>query len=308
MGLFSSKQKTKQKVTPYDEGQLQSILGRLSALGGTPQEFFPGQTYAEMDPLQSEALGMREDYARSLGGMLDPTMSAWQSTLTAPDVASNPYVQGMIGQQANVLNRNLQENLLPSIQSGAIGAGQLGSSRQGVAEGIAMRGTQEALANQMADTQMQAYLSGLGQQRYGLGMAPTMMSMGTQPAEMLMGVGDIRRAEEQRGIDEAMARHAFEQDEPWQRLQRQAGLFNPLTLPYATKETRSKTSPSALQIGGQLAGLGMMGAGLYSGFGGTPPAPRASAGGYSGYFNRGNVDPFAAMNAAANYMQMYGQS
>ncbi len=306
MALFSSKQKTRERVTPYDEGQLRSILDRLNILGATPQEFFPDQTYAGMDPLQSEALGMQESYARGLGGMIDPTMAAWQSTLNAPDVASNPYVQGMIGQQADVLNRNLQENLLPSIQSGAIGAGQLGSSRQGVAEGIAMRGTQEALANQMADTQMQAYLSGLGQQRFGLGAAPQMMSMGAQPAEMLMGVGDIRRAEEQRGIDEAMARHAFEQDEPWQRLQRQAGMFQPLTLPYATRETRTKTSPSALQIGGQLAGLGMMGAGLYSGYGGTPAASPPATGVYSGYANPYRNNPWSALSAAGNYMQTYG--
>ena len=44
-------------------------------------------------------------------------------------------------------------------------SGQLGSSRQGIAEGLAARGTQEALANANAQTMMDAYGKGLGAQQ-----------------------------------------------------------------------------------------------------------------------------------------------
>jgi hypothetical protein len=64
----------------------------------------------------------------------------------------NPYMgSGFADQQIsglqNLLNRNFSENLLPGISQGANAAGQLGGSRQGVAQGIAARGTQEALFN-----------------------------------------------------------------------------------------------------------------------------------------------------------------
>lgn len=296
MGFFTSESESKSTVTPYDESGLQSILGRLRTLGETPIEMYPEQMYAGMDPLQQEALGMREQYARGLGGVVDPAMQAWRSTLMAPDVANNPYVQGMLEQQANLLNRNLMENLIPGAEMGAIGAGQFGGSRQGIAEGIAMRGTQEALANQAAQTQMDAYLSGLQQQRYGLSAAPGMASFGMMPADILAGVGGTLRSEDQMGINEAIQRWNFAQQEPWTRLQNQAALYQPLTLPFAETETQAKYRPSALQNIGQVVDMAsnLIGAFTGGGTGSDPyqqqvtaqptPSPQYG-GGFGGYQN-----------------------
>ncbi len=276
MGLFSSKTETESKVKPYDKTQFKDILNRLEYLGQTPQQFFPEQTYAGLAPQQEEALGMREEYARGMAGMVDPAMQAWQSAIAAPDVANNPYVQGMLEQQRSQVMRGLSE-AMPSIQSGMLGVNErLGGTGQGVAAGIAGRGALEALANQAAQTQMDAYTAGLGQQRFGLGSAPAMAQFGMAPSDVLMGVGDIRRAEEQRAIDEERARFEFGQEEPWRRLERQAGIFQPMTLPYAKKKTTSKDQPSGLQIGGQLAGLGLSAAGMFGGLpsfgGGASPS------------------------------------
>lgn len=267
MALFSSSTKSQTERTPLHKNIVNPWGHGYWGLAQTPMEMFPGQTYAGQDPLQAEALGMREQYARGLGGMVDPAMAAWQSTLSAPDVASNPYVQGMLEQQQRLAGRNLQENILPSIQSGAIGAGQLGSSRQGVAEGLAARGTQEALLNQAADTQMNAYLAGLGQQQFGLGATPGMIGLGQMPADILSGVGGERRVEEQLAIDEAMRRHQFEQEEPWQRYERFAGTYFPATSGYGETTTKQSQTPSAFQVGSQLAGLGMAGYGMFGGGG-----------------------------------------
>lgn len=290
MGLFSSKTKQKSEVTPYDQQQLDAMLGRLRTLGQTPMEFFPDQTYAERDPRQLEAQQMREQFARNMGGMVDPAMSAWQSMMTAPDVAQNPYVQGMLEQQRSQVMRGLSE-AMPSIQAGMLGVNErLGGTGQGVAAGIAGRGAMEALAQQAAQTQMDAYSQGLAQQRYGLGAAPGMARFGMMPAGILGGVGAEERAEEQRAIDEAMARHQFAQEEPWQRLQRQASLYMPMTQPFAAKTMTSKATPSALQIGSQLAGLGLAGFGM---FGGGPSATGgATTPAMSPYVAPQGLDPY----------------
>jgi hypothetical protein len=68
------------------------------------------------------------------------------------------YAQQQIGAVQGLLNRNLSENLLPQISQSANAAGQLGGSRQGVAQGIALRGTQESLANTSADIYAQDLL------------------------------------------------------------------------------------------------------------------------------------------------------
>ena len=272
LGLFSSKTSSESEVKPLRRDQVINFSDRLFNISQQPFEMYGGPLTAAQDPLQAEALQLREQYARGLGGMVDPSMQAWQSMLGAPDVANNPFVAGMLEQQQNLLNRNLTENLLPSIQSSAIGAGQLGSSREGVASGIAMRGTQEALANQAAQTQMDAYLAGLQQQRFGLGATGQMMGLGQMPANILSGVGAERRAEDQLGIDEERARFEFEQYEPLTRLERILPTYNALTGRYTTTKNTQETTPSAFQVGSQLAGLGMAGYGMLGGLGGASGA------------------------------------
>lgn len=303
MAFFSSEDKTSTEVTPIRKDQSYDWMDRYYGLLDKPMELYPEQMYAGMDPLQEEALGMREQYARGIGGMVDPALQAWQGTLNAPDVANNPYVQAMLEQQSNLLGRNFQENLLPGIQSGAIGAGQLGSSRQGVAEGLAARGTQEALASQAAATQMDAYGKGLAQQQWGLGAAPGMIGLGGAGADMLMGVGDIRRSEDEKAVQESMYRHDYAQQEPWNRMERFAQTYFPVTQPYAQTDVKSKTTPSALQMGGQLAGLGLAGAGMYQGFGlgggGTPPVSSYGGTGYG----MPNMSPVAYGGGLNDYLR-----
>lgn len=78
-----------------------------------------------------------------------------QNPYQIPDTGSvnsdNPY----LGQQANALtqqaNQNLQLNQLPGIASGAVAAGGFGGSRQGVAEGVATGLTNQGLSNSLAN-------------------------------------------------------------------------------------------------------------------------------------------------------------
>ena len=101
-------------------------------------------------------------------GQIYDAQRAQSFALNSPDAANNPYVQNMMQSNQFMANRNLSENLLPMIDSGAVAAGQMGGSRQGIAQGLAMRGTQEALANANAQTMMDAYGKGLGAQQGAL--------------------------------------------------------------------------------------------------------------------------------------------
>lgn len=301
MGLFDSKSKSKSKTIPYDPGQLKEIVSRIGQLGRTPMEMYPEQMYAEMTPQQREALEMREDFAGEMGGMVDPAMAAWQSMLSAPDAANNPYVKAMIDQQATTLNRNLEENLLPGIRarSGNLNE-RLGGTGYQVAEGIATRGTQEELADQMAKTQLSAYGQGLGQQRYGLSAAPGTAAFAMTPANILSGVGQELRGEEQMDINEAMQRFNFAQQEPWQRTQNQLNMFNAATLPYASTESKSKSTQSPFSSAMQLGSLAMGGFNMFGGGGGgAPPATVPATTG---------VMPMPAPQPAAmpGMMNMYG--
>jgi hypothetical protein len=84
------------------------------------------------------------------------------------DVLSNAgqYINSeLLGQQIEAATRgdvrNLTENLLPSIDRGAIASGNLGSSRAGVAQGVATRGTQDRIADVSAQMRGSAYQDAL---------------------------------------------------------------------------------------------------------------------------------------------------
>lgn len=59
--------------------------------------------------------------------------------------SSNPYLQQQITALQNSSNQNLRQNVLPSINSGAMAAGQYGGSRQGAAQGMAIGNAQTGL-------------------------------------------------------------------------------------------------------------------------------------------------------------------
>ncbi len=301
MAFFSEKARTQTQVDPMRRDLTLDWQNRLAGLSRTPFEYFPEQTYAEMDPRQREAMGMREEFARGMSGMMQPATQAYESMLTAPDVAQNPYVQGMLEQQRSQVMRGLSE-AMPGLQAGMLGVNErLGGTGQGVAAGIMGRGALETLANQAAQTQFDAYQAGLGQQRYGLSMTPQMMQMGMMPSEILGQVGAQQRAEDQRAIDEARARFEFEQEEPWRRLERYVGTFEPMSRPYSTTTTEEQVTPSALQVGGQLAGLAMGGLGAFDQFsrmGGMSSAGEVPGAMYS---------PAPQTNDPFSYMRQYAQ-
>ncbi len=290
MGKDTETESTQQSA-PWKAAQpyLKDMLSQAGELGDTPQTFFPGQTYAGMNPMQHQGLEMGQEYATSqLPGLINQSQGTWGDMLNAPDVANNPYVNAMIDQQASGLNRNLQENLLPSITDQYVGAGQLGSTRQGVAEGIALRGTQEALADATAKTQLGAYGQGLGQQANAMRMTPQMMQQGMMPGQIMGSIGSQYRGEEQLGINEAMQRHDFEQSEPWERLQREAGIVGGLSSPYGTQTSTQVQEGNMFK---DLLGIGTTAAGMFMG------NPGMIAGGL-GTFG-------GAMGAGANPMDAY---
>ncbi len=70
---------------------------------------------------------------------------------------ANPYLQDASNAITNQVNTNLQTQILPGINSGAMMAGGYGGSRQGVAQGLAINGANQAIANGLANLNLGAY-------------------------------------------------------------------------------------------------------------------------------------------------------
>ncbi len=74
-------------------------------------------------------------------------------------MATNPYLPQQAQAITSQVNNNLQRNILPGINSGAIAAGGFGGSRQGIAQGIAIGDTNQGLSNALAGLYGNAYES-----------------------------------------------------------------------------------------------------------------------------------------------------
>jgi hypothetical protein len=77
--------------------------------------------------------------------------------LFAGEYKPNPYLDQQADAIRNKVNQNLSLNIMPSIRSGAMAAGQYGGSRQGIAEGVASGLASQGLSDSLSNLYGNAY-------------------------------------------------------------------------------------------------------------------------------------------------------
>ncbi len=274
-GLLAGKGGKQQNVTQSTApwGPQQQYL---TDLFGRSQNWL--NTGGGFNPLQQQGQQMALGYADTLPGILGNAQSGWQFGLNP---LANPYLQGAAGTGTYDALRSMMsatpdmdvwgpvmdaaqrrplqafnEQVLPGIRSGAIGSGQYGGSRQGIAEGIAMRGLgdtlgdiQSRIAQMAASEALQQRTAGAGigagllSGAYGttagllsnaLSQSPAMAGLGLLPSTIYQGVGQQQ------------------QQQPLQSLQAYQGLIGG---GYGGQQTTPYFSNPALsRLGGGLMG------------------------------------------------------
>lgn len=101
------------------------------------------------------------------------------------DVGNNPYLQGATKAAIRPLDEQFSQSIMPAIRSGATSAGQTGSTRQGIAEGLATQGLQRASGDISTNMYNKAFQQGQGIFLSGLGMAPQINAMSEYPISLL---------------------------------------------------------------------------------------------------------------------------
>lgn len=279
-------------VQPY----LKDIYANAQGLFNKPQPFYPERTFPFFNQSQLSGMQSQLGYANDVyAPATQQYQNFLQGMMQAPDtVASNPAVMNMINAQGSLINDQLTRNWLPQIRSGAIGAGQYGGSRQGIAEGLAMGEASKALANSAAQTQLGAYEQAVRQQLGASSVYPGALQMGFTPGSMLQGFGSTLQGMDQQSISENAARFGWPYTEPWNRLNQYVGAVGGIPVgQYGTTTQTSSGGGSSSALGGALNGammgaslatpLAMMGGPLANGIAGLG-APFAGALGFGGAF------------------------
>lgn len=200
---------SKQTTTPVNKEHLKRVgdiaYGTYSGEGFYDPQLFGGmETRAGITPEQ-QALQDR------MTGATDLAMTGLEQTL-GPYDPNNPALTGAIDMATADIARGLKENELIDISQGATSAGQFGSSRQGVAEGIAKRGAAEA----MGDVATQMRLADMQQFETNQQAALQNLSGLTQGIEY---AGGGAQREEQAQIDDMFRRWEYESGVDLQNLQ-----------------------------------------------------------------------------------------
>lgn len=136
---------------------------------------------------------------------------------------SNPWLSAAADAMTSQVNNNLQRNLLPGIGRGAVANGLYGSSRQGIAEGLAMGDASQGLANSLAGMYSNAYGQDL-QHQLGLKQADVSLQNAQTAAGAQMAGNQLsyNLGQDRLGLD------TYNANQNWMRQgqQDQIGLIN----------------------------------------------------------------------------------
>jgi len=223
--------------------------------------WYGGKTQASFAPDQLTAqAGVRDWATKGAPNVMNPAISAYKygTGTSVVDVANNPYVKGMAAQAAKDAYGQLTPTLA-GIRSGAIQSGGYGGSRQGIAEGTAIAGAADAATKAAANIYGQAYGQGLQHQLGTLGQTGGLMTAGFTPYTALSATGAEQQQREQRLIEDAKAKHQFEQALPYERLSKYTGAISGTS--GLLGSAGSTTAPGQSTIG-QLGNVAMLAGGL----------------------------------------------
>lgn len=256
--------------TPY----IKDVLGQAQTLNQQPGPYYyPGSTVAPANQNNIASIGMLANQAAPYSAnVAQQSGDALSQLYASANPLNNPYFASTAQAMVDPATQALQRQVLPGIDSGAVLAGQVGSSRQGIAQGNAINDYTRNLLNSLSQYGSNAYGQGLDALKSGLALAPQTSQLGAMPAQYTGAAGDMQRQYEQQLIDASQQRYNYYQQLPYDQLNYYAGLVgNPLGS--RSSSIGPDTSPSGLQsiLGGAATGasLGAAIPGFGAGAGGT---------------------------------------
>lgn len=264
-------QTTQQVLSPEQRELMQLALPGIREFAARTPQRYQGPTVAGFDPAQTAgqniAIGaapVQADLAASGAGA--------NRFFTSGDIwnpLSNPYLSSTVGAAVRPIFEGLQEKVLPAIRGEATSTGNFGSSRQGIAEGLATREASRAAGDTASKTVTDAYKTNVDAQLKAMGLLPTVQGALTTPATTVSGVGDVRQALSQRLLDADVSGFNFDQYAPFLQSKEIMSLLQGLpggsVVSTGSVPQNAGTSPS--QVLGSAASGAALGSAIMPGIG-----------------------------------------
>jgi len=232
----------------------------------------PNNMTAGFDPAQLQAQQQALMAAQGQQGIAAQQVGLF-GDLARTGTNSDPALQQMLDSQRQMAMQDMQAQA-SDIRGGAAGAGQVGSSRHGVAEGLMRSRGLQNLQAQQANTLSNAYNQGINTRMNAMANAGNVMAGQLTPAQTLGAVGAQRQALEQRRLDDALRYQQSEQSRLGTWTNVLGSTISPWSVTQQAGSSGGEGGKGALigaLVGGGLgamAGNPMAGAGIGSNIGG----------------------------------------
>lgn len=243
------------------QGYLREIFGLAQrnyrdALG----DRLPDQLVADVpQATQTAQQNVLRNVAPQQRTLANQALEATRFGLTDVLDVDNPRTQAAITAATRPITENLLEQALPAITSEAVLSGNLGSTRQGVAQGQAIGRAAREVGDVGSRLAYDAYNRGLNTFERTLALAPQAQQMLITPELAADAVGQQQRAYEQELLNQELTRRTFDQDLADVALSRYASLVSGAfggSTSGSTTAPGQRASPYA-PLGGALSGASL---------------------------------------------------
>lgn len=182
---------------------------------------------------------------------------------------ANPYLDQQANAITSQVTNNLQRNILPGINSGAVAAGGYGGSRQGIVQANAIGQTNQGLSNSLANlrgnayqfdqqNETQRYLANMqNQTQRDLGFGNLYaQNRGLDQSGLRLGA-DLYNQANQGYLGQGQGIYNVgntQQQAPWSVNQQAAQMFSPFSGLGGTTTSQQGMNPFANGLGGAIGG------------------------------------------------------
>jgi len=151
-------------------------MGQSSAAnrGSTSASQDPSTVWGPQAGYLQQLFSQGNNLAQNFGQYQQQGQGVFDTALSGFDRLMNPGVNPQLGAYSGEVQRNLTDNLLPTIGGQSQGFGQFGGSRQGVAEGVAVGQANQDITNMASNL----YSQDMDRMLQAGSMAPGLANMG----------------------------------------------------------------------------------------------------------------------------------
>jgi hypothetical protein len=259
---------TQQNYSPEEAARRTQVMDEATRIynataGAAQNSPYPGTQPVPFSPDSITAQNYSRDYA------LGPAVQQAANMNNAVQFGlydvlfpqTNPALQSSIDAAIRPITQSYTDTggVMSQIRDSAQGAGQFGSSRQGVAEGIAAGRYANAIGDTSSKMANENYQKGLDTFSRTLAFAPQALQSGLMPANILSGIGAQNEQQAQQIQDYLANARMWDYNAPWTPLQNYANIVFGGANPTSTSQVNTQSSPlQTIGTIGSLAGTAAM--------------------------------------------------